>query len=270
MTVPVKRITSTQNPYVKKVVSIRDDGLVRQQEGLFFLEGERAVAEAVAHGHCPVDLIYVPRMLEEEPAVVEEASSGGARLVSVSKDVYKKMAGTKNPVWVAGLFALPRRNLLDVVVGTGIYVVASNIQDPGNLGTIWRSAGCFGARALLVSTPACDLHNGKVLRASAGAVFAVPAVKARPKDIMSSLDAAGIPVYGADVHGGMEICSLGGLEKAAIAVGHETQGLHADIERGLAGTFKIPMAGIMDSLNVATAAGVALYELTRGRISGRP
>ena len=270
MTGGMDRITSTQNPYVKRIVAIRNDGLVRQQEGVFFLEGDRAIEEALNRGVTPVDLIYVPRMLDEEPAVIERAAKSGARIVSVSKDVYKKMADTMNPVWMAALYPLPNYTLAEVLSKPeGIYLIASNVQDPGNLGTIWRSSACLGATALMVSTPACDLWNGKVLRASSGATFAIPVLKARPQDIVAAFAAAGVLVYGADVKGQMLVTELPAKRPIAVAFGHETQGLHPDVARGLAGTFRIPMQSGMDSLNVASAAVVTLYELGRSNIAGK-
>ncbi|HHN46695.1 MAG TPA: RNA methyltransferase [Planctomycetes bacterium] len=266
----VERITSLQNTYVKRVVAIRRDGLVRQQEGLFFLEGERTLDEALSRRAAPVDVIYVPRMFEEEPPTVEKAAAAGARIVSVSKDVYKKLADTKNPVWMAALFPIPQHTPASLLLSPGgVYVIASNVQDPGNLGTIWRSAACFGASGLVVCAPACDLWNGKVLRASAGAVFAIPAVKARPADAVSAFEKAGVPVYGITVDGERLLTEFPAERPAGMAVGHETRGLDADIERGLAGKFRIPMCGGMDSLNVASAATAALYELARACMMGK-
>ena len=258
------RITSPQNPFVKRLVALRKDGLVRLQEGVFFLEGITLVSEALRRGIVPRDLIYAPRMFDADPPVVEEAARRGARVVSVTKDVYKKIADTKNPVWLAALFPLPGHQLPDLLrPARGLYLVASNVQDPGNLGTMWRSAACFGARAFIVSTPACDLYNPKVLRAGAGAVFAVPAAKARPLDIACALERAGIPAYGAEVDGALRVEELPSSRPLALVLGHETQGIHPDLARSLDGVFHIPQSGGVESLNVAAACAVTLYVLTR-------
>ena len=263
------RITSPQNPFVKKVVALRKDGLVRQQEGVFLVEGRTLISEALQLGVKPRDLIYVPRMLEDEPGLVEQAAGAGARIVSVSKDVYKKISDTRNPMWLAALFPLPRHELLDVLADPkGVFIAASNVQDPGNIGTMWRSAAGFGAQAFIVSTPACDLYNPKVLRAGAGAVFTIPAVKARPADAANALEQAGIPAYGAEVNGGMEVEQLPRERPLAVVLGHETQGIHPDLARGLAGTFRIPQSGLVESLNVAAACAVTLYVLSRNNRSG--
>ena len=256
------RITSPQNPYVKKVVAIRKDGLVRQQEGVFLVESERLVEEAIERGFIPRDLIYVPRMFESEPPVVERAARLGSRIVSVSRDVYKKIADTRNPVWLAALFPLPSHELIELLQEPrGTYLVASNVQDPGNLGTMWRSAACFGVSAFIVCTPACDLYNQKVLRAAAGAFSLVPAVKARPVDVATALERAGVPLYGAVVDAETDVSRLPQERPIAVAFGHETQGLHADLERALAGTFRIPQKTTLDSLNVAAACAITLYVL---------
>lgn len=265
----LKRITSPQNPYVKKLVAIRNDGLIRQQEGVFLIEGETLISEALAAGITPRDLVYVPRMFKRDPAVVEAVSTAGTRVLSVSKDVYKKIADTRNPVWLAALFPLPGNELIDILQQPrGVYSVASNVQDPGNLGTMWRSAAGLGASALIVSTPACDLYNSKVLRACAGAVFTTPAVKARPVDIANSFQRAGIPVYGAEPGGEMDVEALPGERPLAVVFGHETKGIHPDIRRGLAGTFHIPQSGRVDSLNVAASCAVTLYVLSRNEHHG--
>lgn len=258
------RITSTQNPYVKKVVALRKDGLARQQEGLFLVEGERLVAEALKRGVIPRDVIYVPRMFTEEPALVEDAAGRGARIVSVSKDVYKKLADTQTPVWLAALFPLPAEQLADVLARpSGVFVVASGVQDPGNLGAIWRSAACFSVQALVVATPACDLYNAKSLRAAAGAFFSVPAVKARPADIASALVRHGVPAYGAQMDGDIDVEDLPASRPIAVVMGHETQGIHPDIARVLAGVFRIPQSPEIESMNVAAACAVTLYVLSR-------
>lgn len=260
----LNRITSPQNPFAKKIVALRKDGLVRQQEGVFLVEGETLVSEAVARGVMPRDIVYVPRMFEKDPPLVEKAASAGARIVSVSKDVYKKISDTRNPVWLAALFPLPRHELLDILAEPrGVFVVASNVQDPGNLGTMWRSAAAFGAQAFVICTPACDLYNPKVLRAGAGAVFAVPAVKARPVDIVGALDKAGVSAYGAELDAEMPVEMLPERRPIAVVLGHETQGIHPDLKRSLAGMFRIPQSGQLDSLNVAAACAVTLYVLSR-------
>jgi TrmH family RNA methyltransferase len=94
-------------------------------------------------------------------------------------------------------------------------------------------------------------------------------LKARPQDISTAFETAGVPVYGADVKGEKFVTELPAKRPIAVAFGHETQGLHPDVARGLAGTFRIPMKNGMDSLNVASAAVVTLYELGRSNIAGK-
>jgi len=148
--------------------------------------------------------------------------------------------------------------------------VAADVADPGNLGTILRSAEAAGADGVVVTDAGVDPSSPKVVRASAGAVFGLPVVVV--SDAPTALEAArvrGVRRYGAVARGGVAPDAVDLTHDAAIVVGHEAHGLAPEVEASLDGTVTIPMAGVSESLNVAMATTVLCFEAARQRTAVR-
>ena len=242
-------ITSADNPRVKDVLRLRKSR-ERRRDGLFIAEGTREVERALS-AELPPRAIYVA------PELLPEWNRSGAE--EVSAHILAKMAYRAEPEGVLGVFESPQRTL---PVDATLVLVAVDIEKPGNLGAMARSAEAAGADALVVSEGRADPWNPNAIRASTGAVFRLPVVEATLADI-SGLDAALVAtVVGAP----LRYTDADLRAPSAIAVGAEDAGLADPWVRAADVQVSIPVLGrSADSLNASAAAAVVLYEAVRQR-----
>jgi len=266
------RVTSAQNPRVKAALRLRHRHH-RDEAGLTLLEGYRALSRALACGMPVVEVFSCPDLFlgENEPSLLAAAQARGATLVEVAEPVLRRLAYRDRP---EGLIAVARMRPHPLaalpVVADGLYLVAEAIEKPGNLGSLLRSADAAGADGLIVCDPRTDLYNPNVVTASTGALFSVPIAVATSGETRDWLAASRILAVAASPHAETlhtEANLAGGV---AIVVGAEQHGLSADWMEGADIRVRIPMLGLADSLNVATAATILLYEAARQRGWRRP
>jgi len=264
-------ISSPQNPKIKHAVKLRERRQ-REREGLMLVEGHDELSLALASGVRPQTLFYCPSFVgaTKPEGLLEQAREAGAELIEVSPAVFEKMAYRQNPDgWLAVIPAL-RRRLDDLSLGANpLLVVAEAIEKPGNLGAILRSADAAGATGLIICDPTTDLANPNVVRSSRGTLFSVRVAEAGGAETIAWLRARGIRLVAATPQAHLVYTEADWRGPAAIAVGAEDEGLsrawleQADI------AVRIPMLGRVNSLNVATAATLLLYEAVRQRAEGR-
>lgn len=234
----------------------------RRDQQLFLVEGPQAVREALAAGYVQTLLVDHTR-----DAVMEEFGSVADALVSPKAiDV---LTETEQPQGVVAICAMPKRGLDDVIASNPTLVaVCVEINDPGNLGTIIRTADAAGADALLVTTGSADIYNGKVIRSSAGSIFHLPVVQhVDANAALSALTSIGITSYGLAGGGSTSLFELDNAllqQPTAWWLGSEAHGLPLDVLSRMQ-PVSIPMQGSAESLNVATAGGIALFASARAR-----
>lgn len=226
----------------------------RSDEGVFVVEGAVLVAEAVAAGW---------PMIEQFVAPGAEPVSGAGDVRYLAPGVMEKIATTETPQPV---LALAERSFADATVlnGASFVVVADGVADPGNLGTIVRSAEAAGADAVVLTNGTVDPTNPKVVRSSAGALFRVPLVE---NLALSDVSAAGLTRLGASSHHGTDYTSCDFNRRVALVLGNEAHGLTDDA--AVDEWISIPHAGRSESLNVAMAATVLCFEVARQRRASR-
>lgn len=213
------------------------------------VEGPTAVLAAVAAGAGIREVYATPE------AAVE---FGLERAVLVSPAVLAAMAETVTPQGVVAVCAIPTPSIEAALAGSGPVVVVESIADPGNLGTVIRTADAAGARAVLLTSGSVDTYNGKAVRSSAGSVFHVPCIPDLPIDVaVDACRRAGLPVVGATADGTVPISTVTG--PVAWVFGSESHGLSDRARELVDRTAFIPMAGRAESLNVAVAAAVCLF-----------
>jgi TrmH family RNA methyltransferase len=199
------------------------------------------------------------RLVERLPAEAE--------VVRVPDRVFEQVAQTQTPQGIAALVELPPYNLDTILGGRNlVLLVACGLQDPGNLGTLMRSAAAFGASALFTLHETVSPFNPKAVRSSAGAIFRLPVLAGlAANELLNRLRAAQVRIIAADRHSPSPLCQadLGG--SLAIMVGREASGLPPEIAREASPLLSIPIRPGMDSVNVATAASIFLYEAARQR-----
>lgn len=221
----------------------------RKESGTFLAEGPQAVLAALAAG------ADVREVFATESAAV---SHDLGDVVVVSDVVLEAMAETVTPQGVLAVCGIPRTGVDSVLEGAGPVVVVESLADPGNLGTIIRTADAAGARALLLTEGSVDPYNGKSVRASAGSVFHLPCVTEVTLDeAVAACRRAGLPVVGATADGVGPVSAV--TPPVAWMFGSEAHGLSGRARQLADTTAYIPMPGRAESLNVAVAVAVCLF-----------
>ena len=235
----------------------------RERQGLFVAEGVRAVEELLASplrvrgilstgGHDPS-----PRLA----GLLDRARERGIEVTDITQEELESASDTETPQGVLAVAEVPERTLASLVLpATARLVVLDALQDPGNVGTILRTAAAFGAAAVVALPGTVDLWNAKVVRSAMGIHFRHPAVAATWDELSAFRRAHRVALWAADM-GGEPLSRSGAPARLAIAVGNEGAGLSAQVRDAADRIVSLPIARDVESLNVAVAAGVILHEL---------
>lgn len=256
-------IDNPRSPRVRAVAKLAKRS-ARAETGLFLVEGPQAVAEALAfHSEMLVELFITPSAFERYTDIVQAAVDGGLDVVTVSDPVLEAMADTVTPQGVVATcrqFATTTRELLES--RPPLVAVLEEVRDPGNAGTIIRAADAAGARAVILTGSSVDAYNPKVVRSTTGSIFHVPvAQNGTLEDTVVALRDAGLQVIAADVKGADLSRVRDTLaEPTAWVFGNEAHGLPDEKLALVDRVVKVPIYGHAESLNLATAASVCLYE----------
>ncbi len=276
MTVPPEKITSLQNPRVKQLVKLRDRR-PRDEAGVFLVEGYRQIRRALERQVPLAEIYFSPPWYlgENEPALLAQAEAAGARLFELSKEAFAKVAYRERPDGLLAVAPQWRHSLEDLgrwLEATGrdgarapFLLVVEAIEKPGNLGTILRSADAAGVDALVVCDPVTDLFNPNVVRASTGVLFSVPVVIADSTAVRPWLRERGIRSVATTPSAARLHTDTDLRGPLAIVMGSEQYGLSEYWLREAEERVRIPMAGQADSLNVAMATIITLFEAVRQR-----
>lgn len=235
----------------------------RWEAGLFVAEGAKLLGEALDAGVVP-EAVYVERARASaaERAVAERAA-GLSEIVEMEEGTLDRVLATPAPPAVAAVVPFVHVPVRDLA-HDGLVVVCAGVSDPGNAGTIIRSAAASGARGVVFPSGAVDIYNPKVVRSTAGALFHVPVVVGPdPLEVLGALGEAGRWRVAADAHGGLDYSEVDLTRPAALVLGSESHGLPEVLGEAVDARVTIPMAGHAESLNVAMAATVVLFEAAR-------
>ena len=253
-------ITSRANPLIARIRKLTARRAFRREEGVFVGEGPKLLAEALRWGSGLETVVCAQGTgLPELPQ--------GVRLVEVPDGLLGYIAGTESPQGIVFLCKGESLALPGQLTGER-YLVLDGVQDPGNVGTIWRTADAFGADGLILCGGCADPWNPKTVRATMGAVFRLPAYECPLEQAAERLQAAGIPLYAAALQD--NTVDVRGLElhRAAVIVGSEGHGVSPLALTLCRGTLRIPMRARCESLNAAVAASVVLWEMVRDEQGG--
>ncbi|MBB6632893.1 TrmH family RNA methyltransferase [Cohnella thailandensis] len=264
-------LTSLANPRVKGWAKL-SERKNREKEGRFKLEGVHLVAEALASGW-PLECV----VFEEGMGVPEEllayadnqpSSSSSPSWIPVSPDIIAKCVETETPQPV---FAVAYRKPVDrealFAEGAGPVVVLDGVQDPGNVGTIVRSAAASGASAVVLGKGTADLYNAKTLRSTMGTLFYLPVLEADLTELLPEARRHGKTLYGTSLQATKSCYEVELGRDAWLLFGNEGSGLSPKVEELVDRPIIIPMTGKAESLNVAMAATVLLFEAQRQRMA---
>lgn len=231
----------------------------RLAEGLFVAEGVTLLQEALAAGVIPESVFYAPTAPQE---LVQAASDAGAATFALADGVIESIADAVTPQPICAV--LP---MVDVALASlradGVVVVAVDVRDPGNAGTLVRSAAASGAAGVVFCDGCVELTNPKTVRSTAGALFRIPVVTSvSVSDALRDLGAVGRRRLAAVAHDGQDYATVDFTAPVALVVGNEAHGLPDDLE-GIDERITIPLPGPIESLNVGVATAVLCFEAAR-------
>jgi len=263
-------IVSAANKKIKLAASLKQKKH-RDQEGLFLAEGIRLVEAAADAGWPAAYCLYTPDVMgaERGRVLIERLEQMGCPVCQVTKDLYDKVSDTKEPQGVMLVLHKKAADLKDLekIEETPHIIVLDQLQDPGNVGTIIRTADASGCSAIILTKNSADVYAGKTVRAAMGSLFHLPVISdVSSADLLAFLSQKGISLQAAALDATAKpYFSVDFTSPTAVAFGNEGNGLSEEILSGAAQRIFIPMEGQSESLNVATAAAVVLFEGLRQR-----
>jgi TrmH family RNA methyltransferase len=255
-------ITSVYNPKIKWVRSLQSDPDARREAGAFVVEGVRLAEEALASGW-PAQLV----LYSEDPGprgrlLLDRFAAQGAPLEMVAGHVLRAASDTQAP---QGVLAVVEMRSLLLPPAPNFVFIPDGVRDPGNLGSMLRTAAAAGVQAVMLPKGAVDAYAPKVVRAAMGAHFHLPLVSLAWGEIASLLGRSGLQVYLADAATGEPYFCSDLRRPLALIVGGEAEGAGEAARRLAQATLHIPMSSSVESLNVAAAAAILLFEVARQR-----
>ncbi|MDF5730521.1 MAG: RNA methyltransferase [Rhizonema sp. PD38] len=254
-------LTSLQNPLVKEIRKLHS-AKERSKQQLFLVEGTHLLEEACAANYPLVAVCSTPDWVAAHPVLWQKAVEGSERGEIVSGEILKAIATTVQPDGV--IATAKRRDRLEDLPFTGIVLALEAVQDPGNLGTIIRTASGAGASGLWIGGDSVDLDSPKVLRASAGQWFRLPmALSSDLKSTVLSARQEGMQVVSTLPSATLTYWEVDWCKPSLILLGNEGAGLSPELAAIAQYQVKIPLSPIVESLNVAIASALMLYEAQR-------
>ena len=249
----METITSTTNPTAKRLKSL-NDSKGRRTENAFLVEGEVMIREALSCGLIPLEALS-----EKDIPLLSELN--GARLCT--RSVLESVCDTKTPQGICASFRLPDETAISKDAKR--IIALDGVQDPGNVGTILRTADAAGFEGVLLDTRCPDIFSPKVQRASMGSLFRMPCIKGEMQQMLENYQAQGYKTVVAALDGLELYTNVPGFlsDRLILVIGNEAKGVSAQVQNSADIKLKIPMRGKAESLNAAVAAGIMMYELTR-------
>ena len=259
----VRQVTAFSNATVRLLRSLRDKK-ARRTEGLFLAEGLRILAEARDSGCLPEIIAFSSEGAKHPLAgeIIAATVAAGGDAIETSADILSKMSGKDNPQMLLGAYRQPETLLNQVDRSKApLWIVAQALRDPGNIGTILRSADAVGAGGLILVDDSADPFSVEAVRASMGALFTQQIATARWEEFVAWLRRGEGQLVGTSLKAAHDYLETEYRQPCFLLIGNEQQGLPADYETECDLLVKIPMAGRADSLNAAVAAAVMAFAI---------
>ena len=252
-----QRISSRDNPLLARLRKLAQDGTAYRRSGQVWLEGEHLCSALRQRGGLPEQAVLTEAAWQD--GALRALASGVAKVTVVPPAIFAGISGLESPAAIGFLMAMPVAGAIDAGAAT---VVLDRLQDAGNVGSILRSAAAFGVRQVLAIKGTAALWSPKVLRAGMGAHFGLRLIESLEEADLALL---AVPLVATSSHGGAELPDADLPKPCAWVLGHEGQGVSPSLLARCALQVRIPQPGGEESLNVAAAAAVCLYESARRR-----
>lgn len=255
-------ITSSTNKQVKNVMHLMTKASARREQKLFVVEGIKMFLETPAD---EIEKVYISEnCFNENKELAKKVQEYSYEVVKDS--VFKDMSGTVTPQGVMALVKQRTYKLEEIIDKNKkqVFVVLEGLQDPGNMGTIIRTAEGAGVAAVIMDKNTVDIYNPKVTRSTMGSIFRVPfIISENLSETLDTMQKNGIIVYAAHLQGKIYYDEANFKESSAILIGNEGNGLSDSISEKADRKIKIPMCGQVESLNASIAAAILMYEATK-------
>jgi len=266
----VKEVTSLANPIIKDIKALTNKKS-REESGTFLAEGLKLVIDAIELGWTIRTLVYA-KAAKGKPLVEQMAArtvASGGLVLEVSEKVIASITRRDNPQMVVGIFDQRWMPLRDIRPTEGeTWVALDRVRDPGNLGTIIRTADAAGASGVILLGEATDPFSLETVRATMGSVFAVPVTRASPEEFIAWRKSAGVSVVATHLAGAVDYRTIDYRKKPVVLLmGNEQSGLPDQLAKEADALARIPQQGRADSLNLAVATAVMLFEARRHLLS---
>ena len=242
-------LTSKNNPLIKETAALKDKK-ARKQQGMFLVEGRKMAVEC-QRSDFEIDRVFVAESYDGEIPFAED------QIIRVSDDVFHFLSDEKSPQGILCRIKIPARAL---TAPKGKCLLLDGVADPGNVGTIIRTANAAGYEEIYLTEECADPYSPKSVRASMSGVFFTKIYRASRTEILSVL--AETPIVVADM-GGVNVFSFHAPKRFALAIGNEANGISDTVQNQAAHTVKIPMQSTQESLNAAISAGIIMYVLSK-------
>jgi RNA methyltransferase, TrmH family len=258
-------ITSVRNPRVAAALKLHKRAF-RERERAFLVEGARVLGEALASGRALSSLFHT----EPSGDLVRRAAEAGAETIQVSEEILERLARTVTPQGFVGVAPFVDVPLPDLPETPSCVALLHAVRDPGNAGTVLRSADAVGADAVVFTATSVDVYNEKAVRSSAGSLFHLPVVRgSETPEAIDALRARGMRILAMDAAGEADLYEQDLADPVAFVFGNEAWGLPDEVAALADDVVRVPISGRAESLNLAAAATVCLFEWERQRREGR-
>ncbi len=255
-------ITSTRNPRIQWVRKLQTKPSYRGAEGVFVVEGVRLVEEALNTNWVCSHIFHTDVLSDRGKELLAANTSPETVVELVSLEVMRSMSDTKSP---QGILAVVKKQALPLPGQLDFLLILDQLRDPGNLGTIIRTAAAAGVEAIFMTPGSVDAFSPKVLRAGMGAQFRVPILSKGWKEISTSIADSELRVHLATPENGVPYYEMDFRQPLALIIGGEAEGAVQDAYQVADTQVCIPMPGGVESLNASVAAGILLFEIVRQR-----
>ena len=254
----IKDILSAQNPLIKATGELKLKKY-RSLRGEFLVEGMRAVQEAINSGWELKDIFFTDEVSGEE--IVNMLKDKPVTCYHINQTLIERITDTKNPQGIVAVVKTKDSELKDLAGGTGLLLVLDEVRDPGNVGTIIRTADAAGACGIVLLRDCVDIYSPKVVRSTMGSVFHLPIITNVDKALFCEwCEKEQWPLWVSSLEGGTSIHETPWGPKVALVMGNEANGASAEMLKAAVKKVYIPMPGKAESLNVAIATGIFLFE----------
>jgi TrmH family RNA methyltransferase len=265
----INDISSPENPIVKHVRQLTKRK-VREQYQEYIIEGVRIIKDALANGKSMKKVLFCNELYETAGGeeLLEELVQRDMLLYKIPVQLFKELSDTQNPQGIMAVVAMDSYRMEDFLGrDRGFYIILDRIQDPGNMGTIIRTADAADVDAIFITTGSVDLYNSKTIRATMGSIFHLPILTTgATSEIITILKEQSIKIITTSLEGEKYHFDVDFTGSCAIIVGNEANGVQQEDIKASDVLIKIPMPGKAESLNASVAASIVMYEAVRQRI----